>query len=137
MNPPLPSEQERTDRRLRLVTFRAGGYRFGLEARRVRNAQASCEHPATALETLLGFSPDRNAHRRDLVLRGQNSDFRLSISEPLELVHLPHHAIHPLPPLLAARNLLPALYALALIDGTPPNLVALLDPSLLESAGDR
>lgn len=121
---------------LDLVLFSAGGWRVGIEARRVCGA-----HPAphgesvTEVAALLGLAhlaplvplapleplePMRPVAAADttpgarqcLSLKHAAGVREIHVEAPVELVGLSAAAIHPLPPLLAARTHLPGLCAL-------------------------
>jgi len=78
---------------LDVVTFAAGGHRYGIEASRV-----SAQRPAAG-------------DGRPLL---QIGDRLIAVTPPVELRRFEAAAIHPLPPLVAARCRLAALLALAL-----------------------
>jgi hypothetical protein len=116
---------------LDLVLFSAGGWRAGLEARwvgasRLAPAQAiGCE-----IETLLGVASSAptkpTAPRQYLQLKRPGGSQDVFVGSPVELVSMPASAIHPLPPLLAARTGLRGLRAIALQTNTGDTAVVLL-----------
>lgn len=90
----------------------------------MREAQAmDPRDPAQAaharLEVCLGLPPAMVAAPQLLRLHGPRGDWLLRVGGPLELITLPTRCIHPLPPLLAAREPLPGLRALALWPAKP------------------
>jgi hypothetical protein len=98
---------------LPVVRFSAGaGVRLAMEARQVA-AMLAAPEPGTevvTVETLLGLAPAEDGNRRWLRCAGRC----LEVSEPVALASLSAAAIHPLPPLVAARLALRGVRALAL-----------------------
>ena len=101
-----------------LVVFDAGDWRVGFEARRVR---ASRGVPAAGLElptaeSLLNLPASRQPARASqiLTLNCLGGERDILISGAVELLSVATELIHPLPPLLAARNYLPGLRAMIL-----------------------
>lgn len=104
---------------LDLVLFSAGGWRVGLEARWVGASRlAPAQATGCKMETLLGVastaSTTPTAPRQYLQLKRLGGSQDVLVGSPVELVSLPASAIHPLPPLLAARTRLRGLRAIAL-----------------------
>jgi hypothetical protein len=95
---------------LDVVLFKDEGRRTGLEARLVRAARPTPD----ARQCLSLKRPDRG------------EDDELIVDGPLELVSLPVAAIHPLPPLLAARTRLRGLRALAIWPPAGEDAIVLL-----------
>lgn len=86
---------------------------MAIEARHVLRIDSAPTQPRhiTADELLL------QAHSRPtgwLTLQDTEGPWQLGITGDSEIIHLPSTAIHPLPPLLAARSRLPALCGVAL-----------------------
>jgi hypothetical protein len=103
---------------LEVVSFMAGGYRFAVEAGQVRT-QLSAKHTdaAPTAEQLLGLSggeTQNHSSRRTLVMKHPAGDYAVTVSGPVELLGLRLDAIHPLPPLIAARNMLAGIRGLAI-----------------------
>lgn len=103
---------------LDVVSFMAGGCRFAVEASQVRT-QLSAENAATVptAEQLLGLSAGdakSRGSRRILVMKRRDGEYAMSVSDPVELLKLRVDAIHPLPPLIAARSSLAGIRGLAL-----------------------
>ncbi|CAK0762432.1 conserved hypothetical protein [Gammaproteobacteria bacterium] len=110
---------------LTLVSFGVGTLRCAVEAHQV--ATLSLATPDTTRDhagQLLELPGPYPATGRQLQMYHPAGCFVLDVDEPVILQTLPHDAIHPLPPLLAARNRLPFLRALAL-DAT--GLMLILD----------
>jgi hypothetical protein len=98
---------------LEVVLFHAGPYRCALEAARVA-ALEPAEGEAVAVAALLRLATPAAGRCRHLRLRRAAPPLVLSVAEPVELRSFPLSGIQPLPPLLAARETLPALRALYL-----------------------
>ncbi len=119
---------------LDLVLFSAGGWRVGLEARWVGASRlAPAQATGCAIETLLGFastappaSATPTAPRQYLQFKRPGGRQDVLVGSPVELVSWPASAIHPLPPLLAARTGLRGLRALALQANTGEQALVLL-----------
>jgi len=120
---------------LDMVLFSAGGWRVGFEARGVRGARPAPTGATTnEIEALLGLpaavarAPQVLAIKRPARdgQRGDEHDRDIIVDGPVELIGLPITAIHPLPPLLAARTRLHELRALALHPATAATAVLLL-----------
>jgi hypothetical protein len=135
---------------LDMVVFHAGHYRYAVEARQVRASRPLAGHgEIPALESLLGLpeaepeaepeaGPERvgyTAARLMLLMRHPDGDFPLSVRAPLQMQAMATSAIHPLPPLLAARTRIRGLRALALEAEGATLLVDIL--SLLDAAPGR
>jgi hypothetical protein len=105
---------------LDVVVFSASGWHIGFEAAAVRGARPVIAPPenAVAIETLLGLpagsAPTGLAQWLDIKCPQPSQNREILVGGPVELLTLPVSAIHPLPPLLAARNRLHGLRALAL-----------------------
>lgn len=108
---------------LDVVLFAAGGWCVGVEARQVRGSRPA---PTTAvtgeIEALLGLPPVPAQTQQSITLKQSQQDRDILVGGPVELVSLPIAAIHPLPPLLAARTTLHGLRALVL----PPDAATVL-----------
>lgn len=99
---------------LDVVLFSAGKWRAGFEARAVRASRpAPTDAAGTDIETLLGLELPAAPGPRQY-LRLKRGDREILVGAPVDLTPLPVNAIHPLPPLLAARCNLNGLRALAL-----------------------
>jgi len=102
---------------LEVVTFMADGHRFAVEARLVRTqTPAKNSAASTAAEQLLGLpgaETQNDGTRRTLVMKYPAGEFSVTVSAPVELLELKINAIHPLPPLIAARTTLTGLRGLA------------------------
>ncbi|MEI6414646.1 MAG: hypothetical protein WCP34_10370 [Pseudomonadota bacterium] len=120
---------------LTLVTFGAGTLRCAVEPYQVAALSlASLDAPrddeghalpARHAGTLLGLPGPHIATGHQLRMRHPAGLFALDVGEPVALRVFPPDAIHPLPPLLAARCRLPFLRALALDPTT--GLILILD----------
>lgn len=103
---------------LEVVLFTAGGWRVGFAAGHVRGARpADAGAEIGEIESLLGLPPGAAANRAApqwLALKQEGRDREILVDGPVELAALPVAAIHPLPPLLAARSTLHGLRALVL-----------------------
>lgn len=111
------------------VLFRADGYRCAVEAAAVA-AMVAAPPDAAPIEGLLGLPlPPPGARRRALWLHGHAG--AVTVAEPVLLTALAPAALHPLPPLVAARTTLRALVGLAL-DADGP--ILLLDLGALAAA---
>lgn len=104
------------DRCINLVIFRAGGFLIGVEARYVRASQGAAAEGAPLAETVLGLpnTPQAAGARQRLTLELPDQEGDILVTSPLELVNMPISNVHPLPPLLTARNYLLGLRALLL-----------------------
>ncbi|TVQ74474.1 MAG: hypothetical protein EA373_00215 [Oceanospirillales bacterium] len=109
-----------------VVCCRAGDYQVAFEAHLVQSAQHTAD-TSPALETQLGLAPPPAEGRHRLRIKGYPEG--LTVAAPLELIALPIGAIHPLPPLIAARPPWPALRALGLWN---EQLLFILDLSQVE-----
>lgn len=102
---------------LEVVSFMAGGYRFAVEAEQVRaqlSAKNSDEVPtAEQLLGLPGGEAQNHSFRRTLLIKHPAGDYAVTVSNPVELHALRIDAIHPLPPLITARNTLAGIRGLA------------------------
>lgn len=100
-----------------LVLFRAGGFPVGFEARHVRASQGAAAGGAPLVETVLDLPPATQSAgvRQRLTLRLPGRERDILVAGPLELASMPVTRIHPLPPLLEARNYLAGLRALVLL----------------------
>lgn len=102
---------------LEVVSFGAGGYRFAVEASQVKT-QLPVRHEAeiAAVEQLLGLPGGASpGSRRTLLMKHPAGDYAVTVADPVELLTVRAEAIHPLPPLIAARNTLTGLRGLALV----------------------
>ncbi len=108
---------------LDVVMLSTGSWRIGFEATHVSAARpaepdAAQEKDTTTIEALLGFPPSTTPAYSPqwLALKRANTSLPVLVSGPVELLALPTTSIHPLPPLLAARNALNGLRALVFQD---------------------
>jgi len=101
---------------LDIVVFTAGGYRIGVEASQVRASHPMPpEGGATPTEFLLGLhAAAATGGEQVLVVKHAGADREVVVQGPVELHSVAATAIHPLPPLVAARTQLRGLRALAL-----------------------
>ncbi len=121
---------------LKLVLFKAGRHRFGVEASRIRSSGILPDYAIPSIESLLSLSGDESGrHRQCLTVKGRNQDYELSVEAPLELCALPLEAIHPLPSAVTAVCTLSGLRALALVDTSLILLVDLNDLLVLVEGG--
>lgn len=123
---------------LDMVVFHAGTYRCAVEARQVRASRPlAASGGVPALESLLGLPEpaDPPSARLMLLIRHPEGDFPLSVRAPVQMQAMAASAIHPLPPLLAARTRVRGLRALALEAEGMTLLVDIL--SLLDTASVR
>lgn len=124
---------------LDMVVFHVGNHRCAVEARQVRASRPLDGHDGVpALESLLGL-PEPGPEKTDspgarlmLLMRHPDGEFPLSVRAPLQMQAMAASAIHPLPPLLAARTRIHGLRALALEAEGMTLLVDIL--SLLDTA---
>lgn len=128
---------------LDMVVFHTGNHRCAVEARQVRASRPLDGHGGMpTLESLLGLpepepepGPEKAGSpgvRLMLLMRHPDGDFPLSVRAPLQMQTMAASAIHPLPPLLAARTRIHGLRALALEAEGMTLLVDIL--SLLDTA---
>jgi len=119
-----------------LVLFAAGGLTFAVESAQVRALTAVEDDEAVDLAALLGLSSavmeTRTRQRRLLWLYHPTGEQAVQVDEPVVHCHLTAAALHPLPPLLAARLTLPCVCALASLAGSlGESLVVVLDSTRL------
>lgn len=110
---------------LELVCFHVGIWRMGVVASQVSGALR--DEQGIPIEQLLHLPPGSAAGRQSLVIRQSGTPLLVAVDRPVDLITLPVAAIHPLPPLLAARTRLHGLRALAMMPGQPSYLILLLD----------
>lgn len=126
---------------LDVVMFSAGGWCIGLEARLVGSARPVEQNTGVCanvgdgimLESLLGLPLEHvpsPARRQWLEIKDSHQPWQLQVSGPVELRPLAIGRIHPLPPLLAARNQLPGLRAIVLQEAQ--QIALLFDASALK-----
>lgn len=121
---------------LAVVLFSVGGWRAGVEARQVRGLRPTAAGtPEGELAAALGLLPTAGSPvaGQCLTLKraGQDKDKEIRVDSPVDLVSLPVAAIHPLPPLLAARSRLSGLRALAIrLDQGEKSLALLFDADM-------
>lgn len=127
------------DMTLDVVSFIAGGHRFGVEAGCVRRQVAGDYPGAVPVETLLGMANDAYSEfgfQQVLLIKQRGADLALLVSEPVQLHCLASAAIHPVPPLVAAYASVKRMRGLAV---TPQGIIALVDlddpPSLYAQPG--
>ncbi len=104
---------------VKIVLFSMENYRVGFEA-----SQVVALHPITAdrpedptksIETVLGLTPTtQTTPRYALQFKPLNQTQEIILSGSMDLISLDIDAIHPLPPILAARTHLKGLRALTL-----------------------
>lgn len=117
-----------SDPAVRLVLCRADVYWFGIEAGRVRGLSAAGA-AVPSLGALLGLplsGPVPSAGRRLRVAAAQG-ELAFAVAEPVIQVEVPATAIHPLPVVLAARQCLPWVRALALCPDHAAAPIVILD----------
>ena len=119
-----------------LVLFAAGELIFAVESAQVRALTAAEDGEAVDLAALLGLSPaatgPRPRQRRLLWLFHPAGEQAVQVDEPVVHCHLAAVALYPLPPLLAARLMLPCVRALAGLAGpTGESLAVVLDSARL------
>ncbi len=116
-----------------LVVFEASGWRIGFEARRVRASRRVTETgPAyPTVESLLALPVSQPSAKASqcLTLVCPDGERDMLIRGTVELLSVATEFIHPLPPLIAARNYLTGLRALILWPDRP--LVLLFDTDAL------
>ena len=94
--------------------FQASGHRVALEARYIQRIDSTpTHHRHIAADALLLINQPSHPTRW-LTPRDAEGPWQLGITGDSEIIHLPSTAIHPLPPLLAARSHHPALCGIAL-----------------------
>ncbi len=119
-----------------LVMFRWNALRLGVAAGQVLAMESTPDPDAPSIGDLLGLptgeglpgvvTPTRPP--RLLRLTHPAGSFHVLVQEPVVQIRLPASAIHPLPPLLAARLRLPGIRALAWQQGEGPGaLIVILD----------
>ncbi|MBK1723655.1 hypothetical protein [Thiocystis violacea] len=149
---PAATDQQRPEasetaesRGIDLVRFRAGGLTLAVEAAKVRGMRETQGSLAPRLADLLHIqeSPATAAPpERLLEFAHPEGPHSLRVDEPVVHCRLPASALRPLPPLLAARQGLACIRALACV-GQPPDevLIIVLDawrlPRLVTSADDE
>ncbi len=118
---------------LAVVLFSAGGWRVGIEARQVRSSRPASESgPSGELAAALGLPAVAGSplgsplNRQFLTLKRPEQDKEILVDAPVDLLKLPVAAIHPLPPLLAARTHLRGLRALAIRSDADEEALTLL-----------
>ncbi len=103
---------------LDVVLFSAAGWRVGFEARHVRGLIRSPDASLCGrIEPLLCLPTPEASGEAGFALRLRTLDVAVLVDGPVEFVSLPATAVHPVPPLLAARTAMRALTALGLRDG--------------------
>jgi len=120
-----------------LVVFRWNALRLGVAAGQVLALESTPDPDAPSIGDLLGLPTGeeglpgvvtRAGPPRLLRLAHPAGMLRVRVEEPVVQVRLPACAIHPLPPLLAARLRLPGIRALAWQQGQGPGaLIIILD----------
>ncbi len=120
---------------LDVVLFSVCDWRVGFEAHRIRSSsRAPAGTLGNSMEARLGFSPCAPkvsaTPSQCLLIKSADDDAKgdteILVDGPVDLVCLPVAAIHPLPPLLAARTRLHGLRALAINPETVARPVVLL-----------
>ena len=95
---------------LAIVSFSAGACRFAVEAQQVDALLDDAAPAKVAAEALLGLPPSASAHRRCLRV----GDYRVGVSEPVDLRALTVDQFYPLPELVTHRIGIGGVRALAL-----------------------
>jgi len=114
---------------LELVLFRWGTLELALPCDRVQALEADRDPRWPSIGDLLGLPAAAPGLMRLLLVAGPGGTLRIRVQEPVTRVRLPAAAIHPLPPVLAARLRLPWVRALAhRPDQGPGVLTVILDP---------
>jgi len=129
---PLAPEESGWTPGLDLIRFRWGALHLAVPARQVLGLEQDCDPNAPVVGDLLGLpnpTPEGiGARIRRLGLRGPAPGAGLRVQEPVTRIHLEANAIHPLPPLIAARLRLPQVRALAMPrDPTDGAILIILD----------
>jgi chemotaxis signal transduction protein len=116
---------------LQVVAFSLGAARFAMPAAEVVALRPFADGDAPAIEDLLGLPrrPQPAAHL--LVLRVAGVERAVAVPGAVSLETLAVAAIHPLPPLVAARTRIAGLAALATDDA---GVVMVIDPGRLTVA---
>ncbi len=99
------------DDALEVVSFKAGAFRFAVEARQIEGMLSEMPAAAVTVESLLGLPLAEGAQRRCLRV---GVGFCVEVSEPLALRRLPSESLYPLPELVATRIQIKVVKALAL-----------------------
>ncbi|HEX5338534.1 MAG TPA: hypothetical protein VFW53_08860 [Gallionella sp.] len=117
---------------LDVVLFSVGELRAGFEARLVRALRPALDEARDGeVVTMQGLTlPANTSVHQYLQLKRTDGDKEVFVGSPVELVSLPVGAIHPLPPLLAARCKLHGLRALAM-EGDARTIVLLFNADVL------
>ncbi|WP_295579857.1 hypothetical protein [uncultured Lamprocystis sp.] len=119
-----------------LVVFRWNALRLAVQACQVLALESTLDPDAPSIGDLLGLPTGEGipgvvtlaGPPRLLRLAHPAGALRVRVQEPVVQVRLPASAIHPLPPLLAARLRLPGVRALAWQQGEGPGaLIVILD----------
>ncbi|OQX19267.1 MAG: hypothetical protein BWK76_05060 [Desulfobulbaceae bacterium A2] len=99
---------------LQVVLFSLGRRRLGVEARFVRSSSLAPHDADGEAAARLGLDATDALPRvsYSLILKRPDGDRPVLVDGPVELAEIPAAAIHPLPPLLAARCRLHGLRAL-------------------------
>ncbi len=124
------------DDALDLVFFSAGGLILAVESAKVRDLREAGGSDAPMLADLLGLPDSANravvAQQRLLRLMRSDRTLAVRVDEPVMQDRLPASALHPLPPLMAARLTLPSVQALARWrHAAGQTLAVILDPDRL------
>jgi hypothetical protein len=113
---------------IEMVCFQAGNHRCAIEARLVLGSRAApagaAGAAAPAVEARFGL-PEAPAGPRQVLMLRQPAGSEFAVGPAIELRRFAFAAIHPLPPLIAARCAVRGLKGLA-IEGR--DLVLLVDP---------
>jgi len=121
---------------INLVVFRWNALRLAVQASQVLALESTLDPDAPSIGDLLELPigeglpgvVTRAGPARLLRLAQPAGMLRVRVQEPVVQVRLPATAIHPLPPLLAARLRLPGIRALAWQQGEEPGaLIVILD----------
>ena len=126
----MDDETSPTGQAIDLVLFRWGTLELALQAGQVLALESAGAADLPSIGALLGL-PDAGPTGALRLLRvaGPTGTLHIRVEGPVTQARLPAAAIHPLPPLLAARLRLPWVRALAFRAGEGGgHLILILDP---------
>jgi len=119
---------------IKMVVFTTGKTRVLIEQSYISTMEPGNSQPAViSIEELLEtpFTDSTSQQlKRLLIINTDNGQFTLAVDEPVELQELPSQSIRPLPLLIAARNELPYLRAMAVLE---QDIGLIIDPMLIDS----
>lgn len=111
-----------------VVSFLAGGHRFGVEATQIRALQnAECAERQYTIEEILGLPIDLYGEigfHSTLMIDHRSGDIAVRVMDPVQMIELAPDSIYPLPSLIAICCQCTAALALAL---TEDGLMLLVD----------